>query len=208
MEFVRIHKARRSDGEAGFASLTDDPADRFAFVAPASAIGADTSGAEILELIGFRSEYVREKIEAGFEFSAIYFAADKEDLPVYRADWAGLRQLLADKYANVRFSEATWTEMMATSFDAHMAEWNEARKGGKTHVGYFNYDRTRLLGEDVPLDALMLRRMLFFEFGIRDLFRGDGYAWSESGAKGVEEYLVENRPRNRIRISRVVPLVL
>jgi hypothetical protein len=191
MDFFRVHKGRTKD-PAAFLSLTDCASDRFAFAAPASAFKDDWGLDLTLQRIGFSRDYVEEKLRNGFCFSILEFRSQK----YWRADWASVRDLVEEHYG-VDCRE--WESMVSGNFDAYWAEWNEIRQRGKADPMYFDYNHLLTsMGEKANLSALELRRFLFFEFGMRSLFKGDGYAYSEDGAKGVEEYLVPNALRSQV----------
>ena len=192
MNFIRVHKGKESDKDA-FLTLTDCPNDRFAFAAPLQAFKSEWGMDETLKYIGFCLDYVNEKRLNGFSFSILRFQSAK----FWRADYASLKSLLrSDNYPELKFDTDEWNKMVVGNFNSYMALWNEIRQRGKADCEYFDYPHLLCSSRrDCNLSALELRKFLFFEFGMRSLFRGDGFAYTEDGGRGVEEFLVPNLPR-------------
>jgi len=108
---------------------------------------------------------------------------------------------LEEFYPEVWPKVSPWKEQLQTT------PWAEVEK-----LAPFNFLEVSFKGREVddnyisaarlaarPGTFLEIRSFLYFEIGLKELFKGDGYAYSQSGERGTAEFLAPNRPVSELQ---------
>jgi hypothetical protein len=192
-----------------FDTLTDCASDRTCFL-----MGSDgllefcrhgyQNVYQMLITIGFEEKYIKEKLDRNFRFELLIMP---ERANIAHATWGGAFQILQDAFPDVYESaKHTLNEISTTAFydllNKYKVEYSpfEVRANGKEDLRYITYERfcERFINSSVTLNAADLRLFMYYNMGIRELYKGDGFTYTEKGEKGVTEYMMRNRKRTEV----------
>ena len=114
-----------------------------------------------------------------------------------RADWDGVSALVRACWPEIGDAmERHLPALKTASFDMLQREYQHsmytARDGGVEHEHFMSTQRLVDKGAD-DARACDVRAFLYHVVGLGRLFRGDGFTWTESGKRGVPEYLCKSR---------------
>ncbi|KAL9647725.1 hypothetical protein ABK040_015213 [Willaertia magna] len=170
----------------------------------------DTS-LEFFHYLGFEKKFVTLKLESGFKYELMLIDKNKFEqaskTTIEPADWSGVFTLLEELFPELYpFILPHRQALENTSFETFQKEANfdfvEVKIFGWDHPNYLDGKKILLKKEELMKKGLTLfevRSFFYFEMGMRELFKGDGFTWTESGERGFREYLTGNIAREFIK---------
>eukprot|EP01124_Arcella_intermedia_P009520 TRINITY_DN1620_c0_g1_i3.p1 TRINITY_DN1620_c0_g1~~TRINITY_DN1620_c0_g1_i3.p1 ORF type:complete len:354 (+),score=111.15 TRINITY_DN1620_c0_g1_i3:34-1062(+) len=147
---------------------------------------------ELLQHVGILKEWATQYLKNGYKFSFLVFTSTEAKL----ATWSNLFLLIDEYYPDVSqkvrkweqtLIETPWEKVKALAGFDHLAV---SMKGREVDDHYISYQRLK----EREGTFIEVRSFIYFEIGAKELFRGDGYAYSEAGQQGAKEYLTPNVP--------------
>lgn len=207
----------RGTKPSDFDTLTDDPSRHVIMLMDADGLARlfGKSGYKILIEIGYRADYIQQKLDAGNAFKLAVFPAEA----AYLADWDGVFRIAAEVYPELASCCAKHASMLRslTGF---------ALTPGQTDQGHFIHEIERLAGyqfkdadkKDDPRFMSIekyrssgkslweLRALLYHTLHLRELYSGDGYTYNEQGRRQLKEYVMRNKRIKDIQGSSVLDL--
>lgn len=147
---------------------------------------------EQLRTIGYSREYIHELVTEGHQFRLIAFP--QEEANALPGTWENIVPLMKQVYPNLahRVTAALIAECMSTPFAEFERtagfSFSEVRRAG---IGDPRYMTSERFLDSAPT-ALNLRRFLYHSLHLRELYRGDGYTWQDTGIRGVREFFMKN----------------
>jgi hypothetical protein len=158
----------------------------------------------MLLTIGFEEKYIKEKLDRNFRFELLIMPARAN---IAHATWDGAFQILKDAFPDVyEAAKHTLNEISATEYldllNKYQVDYSpfEVRSNGIQDLRYITHERfcERFINSGVKPNPADLRLFMYYNMGIRELYKGDGFTYNEKGEKGVTEYLMRNRKRNEV----------
>jgi len=200
-----------------FDTLTDDPSRIVVMLMDADGLARlfGKNGYKILIEIGYRGDYIQQKLAAGNSFKLAVFPAEA----AYLADWDGVFKIASEVYPEVASCCTRHAGLLRslTSF---------ALTAGRSDQGHFIHEIEKLSGyrfmdadkKDDPRfmsieqyrtsgkSVWELRALLYHTLHLRELYSGDGYTYNEQGRRQLKEYVMRNKRIADIKDSAVLDL--
>lgn len=168
---------------------------------------------EMFHLIGFEESYVKEKISQNVRFELLIiskssFMNDSGSF-VEVASWDGICSLVEHVFPRIHPICCKYLDQLkTTTFEEikKMADFDfgEIRRFGSSHPLYFNeekffeYCKEKKLTKNEEPSLLDIRTFFYYACGMRELYSGDGWTYTEKGVKGLKEYLGQNIKRSQL----------
>ncbi|MBC8000625.1 MAG: hypothetical protein IAF58_21935 [Leptolyngbya sp.] len=149
------------------------------------------SGFDMLVELGHRREYIAREVNTGTKFSLVIF---RRQPGMLAATWNNVIASVSQHYPEIKHLVLP---VKATLKRTPFAQWEK-------DAG-FDFSDVHALGMKDPRfmtvarllesngDALAVRRFLYHTVRLTELFSGDGYTQLQDGARGVREYVLENK---------------
>lgn len=195
----RILRGRPGQTPDEFETLTDTPQSRLVIMLTDSSGLSRFFGKSDYQkciTVGHAPHHIEGKVKAGYVYKFVVFP----ETSALTGEWKSVWQICASVYPDI-----------AASVQQHARTIIQmSHDGGITPLKLFE-DQAGYLFKDAddPADprfmdidryrasqktALDLRKLLYHTLHLRELFRGDGYTYDESGRRGVQEYFLRNCP--------------
>ncbi len=190
-----VGRVLKGKTDQDFLSLSNDPDRKIVFLMGADGLKA-LSGSpreQILEKIGYTHDYVARLKGEGHRFKLVTFsAASATALP---GTWENVIALAAQAYPPVAVKiKARLQELKDTPFEKIQAQasapFATVDQAGRAHPDFI--DEKAL--EKRPGSLWEVRAFLYYRLRLMDLYAGDGWTRTPDGSKGMQEYVVLNRP--------------
>jgi len=153
---------------------------------------------QIGDYVGLLPVWIQTHLNNGYTFKLLVF----KTLNCYQATWDNVFKLVEEYYPEVWPKVSVWIEKVKTT------PWEEVEK-----MANFNFLEVSFKGR-MDDNYIILKRLqeregtfinvrsfLYFEIGLKELFKGDGFAYSETGIRGGAEYLTANCPVKELQHS-------
>lgn len=171
------------------------------------------TGYQMLESIGYESDYIAEKVKGGCEFKLVIFSA-KSVASAKQATWAGALEVVKTTYpALSKIITAVEDKLKTTSLSQMEACYCQDRTMasidvcGKEDPMFMTAERLAATPESTPEVMLArVRAFLYHTCQMRQLYAGDGFTHSETGERGMEEWMAPNMSLEDLGESTLVDL--
>lgn len=186
-----------------FETLTDDPSRIVVMLMDSDGLAKlfGKTPYKILIEIGYRGDYIQQKLDAGNKFKLAVFPASE----AYPATWAGafdvVKKIYPDltsccqKHGNL-LSGMTNFSMPAGQVVGHFLHEIEALAGykfadadKKDDPRFMSVDKYRVSGKSL----WELRALMYHTLHMRELYSGDGWTYNEQGRRQIKEYFMINK---------------
>ena len=197
----------RGKSSADFDTLTDDPNRKVVML-----MGPDglellpgKTGFEMLITIGYTADHINRKVvEEGNQFKLVIFEEGSE---AKLATWENVIDITSRAYPTVAtMLRIAASDLQRTKFSEFEAQagfaFKDVDKLGVIDSRFMTADR--LAASDGA--SWKVRAFLYFVVHCRELFSGDGYTYTEQGARGLKEYLVMNKPIKDLGANLILDL--
>ncbi|KAK3255721.1 hypothetical protein CYMTET_35109 [Cymbomonas tetramitiformis] len=184
--YARLLKFRADAGGEQWLSAESQP---FPFVLGPESLHRclDATTGDILHLIGATPEWVQQTLAAGFIFRLVIFHGECLAVPPRRASWNGIADFMEDI-----------NPVVGGRIRAHLEILRD------TPFQDFQFDPMLPLDQRAPFctvdgflangaanaTALQVRCFMYYTLKCSRLYRGDGYAYSDDGVQGCDEYVI------------------
>ncbi|KAL9649028.1 hypothetical protein ABK040_008405 [Willaertia magna] len=174
---------------------------------------------DILRALGFEDKVIHEEVEQNKKhFELVIISGDAfcqmTKCVIELATWEGVfkavKKLYPDLYPHIEkflpdLQNKTYEEITRDSgFD-----FFEILTKGLEHPKFLTEEKLMKIIKEREPTLVEVRAFLYFDVGLRELFRGDGYTLMNGEKRGFKEYLVENVERKQIEGAyQVIPFDL
>lgn len=178
-----------------FETLSNDPTRKIIFL-----MGSDgleniigMSSDEMLVKIGYTTDYIERLKKDDYQFKLVVFKSQGDDGML--ATWDNVGALVAKLYPEVAAKVGkVIPQLQKTSFSEiecqASSRFSAVDKMGKAHPDYI--DEARLVQrEGKPWEV---RGFLYYQARLMELYAGDGFVRDVNGVKGLQEYIISNKP--------------
>lgn len=184
----------RGKKPADYDHLTDDPNRKIVML-----MGPDgleqlpgNSGYDALRLLGYTTEHIASRVNAGYKFKLAVFQEGREARP---ATWDNVTALAGATYPDTqRALERHLDNLKTVPFtdieNAAGFSFAEVDHNGINDPRYMTHERFMQSRQDL----IATRAFHYFTLHLRELYSGDGYTYDHNGKRGVMEYIILNKP--------------
>lgn len=189
-------------------ALTDDPDRRIIFLVDSTTctnmIGL--TGYQVASLCGWKPEYTKAKVQAGYRFAFVAF--DEKNCKL--GSWdnmldevQALYPEIAGKLSRHRATLRTMTPADIPGMEKRLGyRLIDVDNAGKKDPRFMTIDRYR----SAPDTADSARAFLYHTVHLKELYFGDGYTRNEQGQRGVPEYIMGARPMSDLGEHFLTPI--
>lgn len=207
-EFENVYgRILKGKSPSDFASLTDNPERRVIFVMGPDGLAAIAGKPprEMLDAIGYPSDYVEQLIEKKTQFKLILF----KNTTAQPATWKNVINAVAKAYPTISGKlEAQEQNFERDSFAAvqklNETAFAEINKEGPEAPNFINLKRL----EERKGTEWEVRAFLYNVIHLNELFSGDGFTRNENGSKGFKEYISDQIKIDDLKDLQIVDLPL
>jgi nicotinamidase-related amidase len=201
----RIIRGRKPED---FLTLTDDPTRQIVMLFGPDGLQklAGKNGYDMLVTIGYEPDYIEHKVSQGNQFKmAIFPGSGGPKL----ATWDNVLEMAAGIYPRVaqRLQRQT-KDLCSVPFSQIQQiagyKFLDIEKLGPNDPRYMTFERYLNSSGDLACT----RAFLYYTLHLRELFSGDGYTYESGGARGLQEYIIPNRPLSELGDHAVVDLTV
>jgi hypothetical protein len=197
----------KGKGDSDFETLSDDRDRKIVFVMGSDGLEGlvGSSNEQILSKIGYTAEYVARLAHDGYRFKLVVFKSGPDAGQL--ATWDHVVELVAGAYPDIAAKiRAALPRLKRTSFSVieqqAPSRFAAVDRVGRDHADYV--DEQRLQTSDGAL--WQVRAFLYYRIRLTELYAGDGVTRTADGKKGLNEYIVPNRPVRDLAGARLVNL--
>ncbi|MBN2154198.1 MAG: hypothetical protein JW839_22275 [Candidatus Lokiarchaeota archaeon] len=201
----RILRGRQPED---FETMTDDPERKLVMLMASDGLArlVGKSDYDALLLIGYEKDYIKHKMEDGYEFKLVVF---KEGGAIKLATWDNVAEAVAAVYPDARkklyrrlkdLKRKPFREIQAKAGEGY--DLDAAFRRGPSDPGFMTYERLKAAKGSL----VDVRAFLFHAVQLRALFSGDGYTYDEDGTRGLKEYIAPNKRLDDLGEHAVVDL--
>jgi hypothetical protein len=201
---ARVLKGK-SDGD--FETLSNDRDRKIVFVMGSDGLESlvGSSNEQILDKIGYTSEYVARLAHDGYRFKLVVFKSGSDTGQL--ATWDRVAKLVASTYPDIaKKLGAALPRLKRTSFakieQQAPSRFADVDRIGSEHADYV--DEQRLKTSDGAL--WRVRAFLYYRIRVMELYAGDGVTRTVDGKKGVKEYIAPNKAIVDLAGAQVIDL--
>jgi len=180
----------RGDKPADFDKLSNDPSRKIVML-----MGPDglemmpgRTGYDMLHSIGYTRSHVEHLLSQGYNFKLGVFP---ESYTARLATWDNVLDVIGIAYPAVRddllqHRDALHTTSYAAIEQAAGYKFHDVDRAGRQDPRYMTYERF----VNSPRDLAAARAFLYFSVHLRELYSGDGYTYTPTGERGLQEYVM------------------
>jgi hypothetical protein len=207
----RILRGRPNQTPDEFETLTDTPQSRIVIMLTDSNGLSQFFGKSDYQkciTVGHAPHHIESKVKAGYVYKLVVFPETSALL----GTWDSVFNLCAEVYPDItnsiRQHSSEIVKLAKTGGNDPLVPFEKAAGylfkdvDDANHPKFMDIDRYRKSSQGM----LELRALLYHTLHLRELFRGDGFTYDESGRKGVKEYLMRNQPIATIPGHVLTPL--
>ncbi len=178
--------------ETDFTTLTNDPTRRIVML-----MGPDglemlpgKSGYDMLTTIGYTEHHIAQKLDEGMRFRLAVFPESTIARP---ATWQNMLTLAGIVYPDIKApllsqADALQTTSFSSIQDEAGYDFATVDVAGMSDERYMTYER--YVASSMGLVAT--RAFMYYSLHLRELYSGDGYTYTPSGDRGLQEYAIPN----------------
>ena len=177
--------------ETDFQSLTDDARRKIVLITGPDGLAKmpGQDGYDILHTIGYSPHHIEDLVQQGMQFKLAVFPESKV---ARAATWDNILDITGMAYPEAREDLLAHTDSLRTTPYADIEQeagyrFHDVKKGDERYMTY-----ERFLAS--PRDLTAARAFLYFSVHLRELYSGDGYTYTPSGERGLQEYAILNQP--------------
>lgn len=202
----------RGTKPSDFETLTDDPSRLVVMLMDSDGLAKlfGKSGYQILIEIGYRGDYIKQKLDAGNQFKLVVFPQEA----AHPATWKGVTDVACSVYPELTScftkhgaglqSGSLWGGKCFMHEFEKLAGYKFCDADKKADPRFMNIEAYRKSTKT----AWELRAFLYHTLHLRELFSGDGFTYNEQGKRQLKEYLMLNKKIADIKDAAVLDIAV
>jgi len=152
---------------------------------------------KLADKLGLLKEWIKGYLVKGYKFRLLIFNSEIDSV---LANWDNSFLLFEKYYPLIYPKLSRWKETLMNTpwsyFEVNAPfNWLEISRKGRSDPYHMTYDKL----QHSEGTLLEVRAFLYFEIGMKELYRGDGWTYSVDGARGYPEYFTFNHPLSEFK---------